>query len=721
MNKLNSLETLHQQLVNAKDPRDKLSIVENHPLTLQFLQISPHLENYLKECDQNQRFVILSVLALGQGNIVFQDIERIEMLHDLLHKLVQTLLDLEKFYDLMGGIVGYHLTLYKLILESSQQSPLKHSSELISYEKPEGINISNKTPELLNTIRSGIENLGLMGEIYPLGGAGDRLDLQDEVTGEALPAAQMVFCGRTLFEGLIRDLQGREFLHYKLFGKQITTPIAIMTSHEKNNRQWIENICESSHWFNRPKSSYDIFIQTLVPMMTPEGDWAMQAPLRPILKPGGHGAIWKAAQDAGVFTRLEKLSRNRCLVRQINNPVAGLDHGLLSLIGVGCKKDKAFGFASCERLLNMPEGMNVLREKKSGNHYEYSITNIEYTEFTKHGIEDIPDSPGGAYSRFPCNTNILFANLKSIELAMKKCSLPGLIVNMKSHTKCLIDNQYVEKKLGRLESTMQNIADYIVDERTTHLPKQEQENLKTFLTYNTRRKTISVIKQLYRPGSSLAGTPERCFYELMQNYRDLLTNYCSIELPDEQSEEVYLQNGPNFVVNFHPALGPLYSVIGQKIHNGSITAGSELIMEIAEAEIINLNLQGSLVIEAANVMGKINDSGCIVYHSSQCGRCSLINVTVRNRGRHPMNLNDVLKGNADRTESLSIVLHGNAEFQAENIVIEGNWHFDVPDGKRLTVYQQESELGWRLDSINSPTWSWIYTFDGDNNIVLTKN
>lgn len=46
-----------------------------------------------------------------------------------------------------------------------------------------------------------------LGEIYPLGGAADRLGLVDPETGECLPAAMLAHCGRTLLEGLIRDLQ----------------------------------------------------------------------------------------------------------------------------------------------------------------------------------------------------------------------------------------------------------------------------------------------------------------------------------------------------------------------------------------------------------------------------------------------------------------------------------------------------------------------------------
>ena len=49
---------------------------------------------------------------------------------------------------------------------------------------------------------------------------------------------------------------------------------------------------------------------------------------------------------------------------------------------------------------------------------------------------------------------------------------------------------------------------------------------------------------------------------------------------------------------FHPALGGLYSVIAQKIRGGRLAKRAEWMMEIAEAHIVNLDLQGSLLIEA---------------------------------------------------------------------------------------------------------------------------
>lgn len=66
-------------------------------------------------------------------------------------------------------------------------------------------------------------------------GAGDRLGLVCDQTGEPLPAAMLPYCGRPLLEGLVRDLTAREYLYYRTFGEQCITPVAIMTSDAKGN------------------------------------------------------------------------------------------------------------------------------------------------------------------------------------------------------------------------------------------------------------------------------------------------------------------------------------------------------------------------------------------------------------------------------------------------------------------------------------------------------
>ena len=84
-----------------------------------------------------------------------------------------------------------------------------------------------------------------------------------------------------------------------------------------------------------------------------------------------------------------------------------------------------FGFASCPRLLKAAEGINVLLERKKEETVELVLTNIEYCDFAKFGIQDLPLKEGDPYSRFTSNTNILFADLKAIGQAIDLCPFQG--------------------------------------------------------------------------------------------------------------------------------------------------------------------------------------------------------------------------------------------------------------------------------------------------------
>lgn len=49
------------------------------------------------------------------------------------------------------------------------------------------------------------------------------------------------------------------------------------------------------------------------------------------------------------------------------------------------------------------------------------------------------------------------------------------------------------------------------------------------------------------------------------------------------SVEEYLGKGPGFIFLYHPALGPLWDVIAQKIRGGALMHGSELVLEVTPA------------------------------------------------------------------------------------------------------------------------------------------
>ena len=712
------LQSLLASLGKAETFLDKLAILDALPVIQDYLQNPSPIQTFLKSLTPEAEYAIKSIIAISQGPVVFNMQTTIKDRFNRLVQLLEQLLEIEIFYQHLGGIIGYHLTMISLIV--NQQTSSSPSFEHTRYIHPEGLYLRKDHPEVRQAVRWGIENIKRLAVIFPLGGAGDRLNLTDDATGAPLPAACLPFLGHTLLEGLIRDVQALEYLSFKIYGKKHLTPIAVMTSVEKNNHIHILKICKACNWFGRSSDSFYFFIQPVVPVITIEGNWSLSAPLTLTLKPCGHGVLWKLAEEQGIFALLEAKGRHQCLIRQINNPLAGTDNTLLALIGIGCHNHKAFGFASCERLINSDEGTNVLIETDHEQGYDYRLTNIEYTDFPQKGIGEIPANAGSQFSIYPTNTNILFANIPSIRKILKICPIPGQLVNMKSKVS-YIDSQNHQSYVsgGRLESTMQNIADYIVDHFDHQLNKEEcKHDLRTFIVYNARSKTISTTKKCYKPGESLVSTPEQAYYDLLSNHHALLQK-CQFEVPKWSGIEEYLLHGPTCIMLFHPALGPLYSIIAQKVRKGRLMRGAELQLEIAEVDIEDLSLEGSLLIEAIHPLGTSDPSGLLQY--GQESRCTLKKVIVINQGIDHKAVQHYWKNEIKRHEEVKIVLHEGAEFHAEGITFIGRHYFEVPAHHRLVLHPLSKEK-WaeELSPIQKPNWYWRYAFDSQNAVQLRK-
>lgn len=683
------IETLSVLAASLKKTRD---FGEKQELLLAYPGVASSLsEKWIKpflpsEHDLSSKIALYSTLAIGQHTILLAYPHQ-NPPKEKVRTLLSVLVSIDRFYESIGGIVGYHLYVLRLLANEKQESvsPKTH------FSRAAGIDLTANSEEVASAVWSGIRSLGEIGEIYPIGGLGSRLNLLSK-THEPLPAACLPFCGRTLLEGLIRDVQAREFLHYRLFGRQVTVPIAMMTSLEKQNGERVEAICEKRGWFGRPKESFFLFTQLSVPVVTKEGEWSMKAPLELNLQPGGHGALWKAAEESGVFVWFQAQEKNHLLIRQINNPIAGLDFGLLALMGIGKSQKKTFGFASCERLTHTAEGVLVLVE----NDGEKRLSNIEYTDFKHYGIEDLPAQ--GGYSLYPANTNILYANLEQMLPVIKKNPLPGLILNMKNkETLYLHAGVKREAFCGRLESMMQNISDALFAKNGEPLP--------TFLTYNERKRTISAAKRSFEEGKSLVETPEGAFYDLIINGHDLLETWCKGVIPPVYSQQEYLQKGPSLLFLYHPALGPLYEVISQKIHQPTLAEGSELQLEIADLFLEKLHLNGSLLITAKNALG--HDSQGILRYSNKTGKCILKNVHVKNKGINRKATQNYWKNHIKRQECFTLVLEGHSEFYAENVTFEGNLTLAIPDGERWVASQDASgHIHYRIEK---PTWRWSYS------------
>lgn len=582
-----SLLEIAQMLRDARSVEQKCKIVQKHLPTHVRAGFCPTIEG---------EYIVSVFRLIEQDHLIGK--------RPPTQQQIDTLLAIDHLYESLGGLVGYHLKVLQL-LEEQQQEQI----ELIPAVP---IDITEPDEEL---IASGLAALPYTGEIYPIGGLGSRLNID-------APAALLPFCGRTLLEGLVRDVEGREALYRRTFGKKVTVPIALMTSQEKNNHRLIEQLCEDNAWFGRPKESFCLFSQLSVPVIDQQGKWVMEGPYAPHVQPGGHGALWRTAEQQGVFAWFRSRGKSRLLIRQINNPISGLDHGLLSLVGAGIKHKKALGFASCPRRVGAAEGMLAIKEQGG----KRTLSNVEYTEFKRLEIKDEGHS---------ANTNIIYVDLEQMQPVIETRPLPGLMLNMKQ--------KRGESVCGRLESMMQNISDIVPAARA-------------FLTHNSRRRTISATKRAYK-GQELLETPEGAFYDVLCNAHELL-QLCGFAVDPFGSAEEYLKTGPSHLFLYHPALGPTYHEIAKKLRGGTFSKGSELQLEIEDFACENLTLEGSLRVIGLG------------------GKCRLKNVTVRNRGIDRRAPNCYWKNQIER-EALTIIIEPGAEFVAEDVVFSG--------GKTLTI------------------------------------
>ncbi|XP_024970468.1 UTP--glucose-1-phosphate uridylyltransferase 3, chloroplastic isoform X2 [Cynara cardunculus var. scolymus] len=765
-NELARLRILRSRLSTSKSLRDKIHVVDSDAKVKRFFRRGHHKNGFARvleklKLDDYELFLLKCTVAAGQEHVLgpgydtdsdfngdfesargslktalYTLVEIIEKwegnddreIHEevdgvALRSLLKTLRDVEEFYDCIGGIIGYQLTILEILSQSvhgEKNINFQHINnsnsmgcQLLEIHPPSVLDLSQDTEYAAQAALWGIEGLPHLGEIYPLGGSADRLGLVDTVTGECLPAAMLPYCGRTLLEGLIRDLQAREFLYFKLYGEQCITPIAIMTSSAKNNHEHITLLCERSKWFGRDRSSFQLFEQPLVPAISAEdGQWLVKGQFVPVCKPGGHGVIWKLAYDKGIFQWFHDHRRKGATVRQVSNVVAATDMTLLALAGIGLHEGKKLGFASCKRNSGATEGINVLIEKgKPDGTWTYGVSCIEYTEFDKFGIADGSPSPNSLQTEFPANTNILYVDLSAAELigsSKDETSLPGLVLNVKKSIN-YVDHFGVQHGVpgGRLECTMQNIADNFVNSFSSQCFEGVEEMLDTFIVYNHRRKVTSSAKKKRKPDDmSLHQTPDGALLDIIRNAYDLLS-YCDITLPKIESNDKYAESGPPYLILLHPALGPLWEVTRQKI-------------EVSEFLWRNVQLDGSLMIVAENVMGSQIDKNheSILQYGYRCARCKLENVKIRNKGIDwNSDKNLYWKHDVQRLEALKVVLHGNAEFEAVDVNLEGNHVFEVPDGYKMMVTSGNSGLSVHLNPIrkefmDSGSWVWKYILKG---------
>ncbi|KAI8003697.1 hypothetical protein LOK49_LG08G00703, partial [Camellia lanceoleosa] len=146
--------------------------------------------------------------------------------------------------------------------------------------------------------------------------------------------------------------------------------------------------------------------------------------------------------------------------------------------------------------------------------------------------------------------------------------------------------------------------------------------------------------------------------DIIRNAYDLLSHR-DIKIPKIEGNDKYVDSGPPYLIFLHPALGPLWEVTRQKFHGGSISKGSELQIEVAEFSWRNVQLRGSLKVVAENITARLG-------WMKMLRECRVLNEGIDWTSRN----NTYWKHDVQRFEALKVILHGNAEFEATDVVFQ---------------------------------------------------
>ena len=563
------------------------------------LKIFSKLPTDLKE-------IALEVIALGQAEIIFSSGNK--------EKIISVLSQLKKvavFYADLGGLFGYQRWA-KMLLSGEDKR-----EDFPKVKAPKLFDLSRYTPKVEKLVYEGVKAQEFLAEIVPLGGIAERLN---QGSDKAIPSAIRKFRKRSFLEWIIRDLEGREYLHYKMFGKKIESPVVLMTSSDPKQKEMILSYLEEVKWFGREKIW--LISQPLVPLFNQKAQWISDGKGGILMKPGGHGALWHLLKQEKIYSHLEQMGCTHAVIRQINNPIAGIDYGVLAHVGQGVLLNKKFGIITCAPDREGKEGIFVQKETKVLDKKKWIVSNIEYCKKTVYEIFH-------KKKKFPANTNILFCSLKAVEEAQRETPFPGLLINRKN----MGDNV-------RLESAMQDIGEAIC--------REGDDTNVTYLTYHIRRKALSAIKRVaHEKMYSFVDTEEMAQYHWMCNTYELLKKWCKVKLPPKPSYKKFLREGAPISFDYMPSLGPLFKVIGEKIEGGRWARGATLELYTPNVSFEDIHLQGKC---------RITSNGKFDEH----GKCTIRNAKIKN---------------------LSLVLGKGSSFIAEDVEIESETTVVVPDNE----------------------------------------
>lgn len=490
-----------------------------------------------------------------------------------------------------GGLETYCANARRL-LESSRRgdNPYEGCTPTV----PAGESLDLDHPDFESLEDRGLELAGSTGFVLVAGGLGERLGYG----GIKIELPLETVTERSFIESYIQTILAYQKKASSALGKELTVPLAIMTSGDTHDRT--VSLLENNGYFGMKEEQLTIMKQEKVPSLVDnEARFSMATPYEIETKPHGHGDVHVLLHQTGTARRWLDMGIRYLLFFQDTNGI--VFNAVAPALAVSEKNEFEVNSITVPRRAGEAAGGIVKLEKDDGS----SLTiNVEYNQLdpllraTVNPEGDVADATG--YSPYPGNINVLIFELAPY---LKNLDASGGMIPEFVNPKYADQEKTQFKKPTRLECMMQ---DY---------PKLLGSEAKVGFTSFPRDLCFSAVKNnivdaAAKSSSNLpaesGSSGEADVYAIFRRKLE------AVGAQIETAEDITVQGvqfcpGPKVVIE--PDFAMTLSELRAKVSGLKLSKGSTLVLRGEQSTVKDLNLEGRLILNTGCATGSVENKG----------------------------------------------------------------------------------------------------------------
>mmetsp|Transcript_26451 Transcript_26451/g.30747 ORF Transcript_26451/g.30747 Transcript_26451/m.30747 type:complete len:718 (+) Transcript_26451:241-2394(+) len=564
-------------------------------------------------------------------------------------ELTEQLADLDISYP--GGLTAY-LSKARILLKESADGTNPFTDFSASVPSGESLSYDQPNPESHTGMTfSEAEQMGLTGIkdvafVLVAGGLGERLGY----SGIKLSLETNLLTNKSYLEIYIKYIQAMQHMAEKKTGESnIKIPLVIMTSGDTD--PMTRQLLADNNNFGMDEDQIQIVCQDKVAALKDSvAGLSLKSQWKIETKPHGHGDVHHLLYREGHVDKWEKEGRKHVIFLQDTNAL--VINSILPTLGVSIAKKFDMNSICIPRLAGEAAGAITSLEHNTDPEKSLVI-NVEYNQLdpllkTQGDCKgDVPDESG--FSPYPGNANNIVISIDSYAKTLRGED-QGVVVEF-VNPKYKDETRTEFKKATRLECMMQDIPKLFQKE----LGSEANIGFTTFdrwFTFSPAKNSLESGIDAVKGGNIAPGTMSSAESDkYIQNQRKLKHAGMDIHVTEEEDlvaiGGIPVTAGPRIILC--PGFAITQEEVVNKIHGGSITQRSSLVLEGQGLVVKNLQLDGALIIRTG----------------PEC-EVEIDGLTVQNKGYE---LEEIPEG-AEVDEAVSIRGYTMSKHEAMEIVIE---------------------------------------------------